>query len=143
MKKAPGIRSFLNGGIDMVFEMNGLRWNVIDVSPESEMLIDRNGYRTVATTDPKTRTIYLAGNLEGNFKKRVIAHEMGHAACFSYNLIKDIHKCCYPWKRMEMEEWICNFVADYGEMIFQITYKVIGDDAINHVPMHIERMIAR
>lgn len=122
--------------------MNGHTWEVIQVHPNSGYLIDRTNKLTLATTDPNTHKIYISSNLRGQFKKRVIAHEMGHAACFSYDLIGEIHRCCYPDYWVYMEEFICNFVADYGEEIFMITYQIIGDDALYDVPRYIKRMIA-
>ena len=124
------------------FMMNGLLWRVKDVPEDSPYLIDRTGRRTVATTDGKTLTVYVSSSVSGDFRKRVIAHEMGHAVCFSYGLLGEIHRCCYPSKRIEMEEFICNFVADHGEMIFEITYKLLGDDALRMLPKYLERLVA-
>lgn len=124
------------------FTMNGIYWKVISVHPMSNQLVDRTGTRTVAVTDWLSKTIYVSCNISGEFKKRVIAHEMGHAVCFSYNLLSEIHECCYPSKRIQMEEFICNFVADYGEMIFQITYRLLGDMALEILPYHLEQMVS-
>ena len=124
------------------FEMNGLLWQVIDVPEDSPFLIDRTGRRTVATTDGKTLCVYVSDSVSGDFRKRVIAHEMGHATCFSYGLLDEIRRCCYPSKRIEMEEFICNFVADHGEMIFEITYSLLGDDALRMLPKYLERLVA-
>lgn len=122
--------------------MNNHIWNVVPVAPDSPLLIDRQNILTVATTDPNTHCIYYSEDLYGDFKKRVIAHEMGHAACFSYGLLKEIHQCCYPSRKIQMEEFICNFVADYGEMIFSITYEILGDEALKEVPYFLERLVA-
>lgn len=40
------------------------------------------------------------------------------------------------------EEWICNFIADYGLQIFETAYSVSGDDAWTIVPQELDRMIA-
>ena len=122
--------------------MNGYLWHVVDVPADSDYLIDRTGNRTVATTDGKTLCVYVADSVSGDFRKRVIAHEMGHAVCFSYDLLDEIHRCCLPSKRIEMEEFICNFVADYGELIFEITYRILGDDALHVLPRYLEKLIA-
>ena len=122
--------------------MNGYLWHVVDVPADSDYLIDRTGNRTVATTDGKTLTVYVSDIIVGEFRKRVIAHEMGHAVCYSYDLIGEIHRCCLPSKRIEMEEFICNFVADYGELIFEITYRILGDDALHVLPRYLEKLIA-
>ena len=123
------------------FIMNGYLWKIKTVHPNSEYLMSRNGM-TVATTDPEVLCVYLAEDLKGVLKKRVIAHEMGHAACFSFGLLEEIEECCFPEKRIQMEEFICNFVADYGEMIFSITYAVLGDEALEFVPYHLERLVS-
>ena len=123
------------------FVMNNYLWKVIIVPANSRYLLSRTGL-TVGTTDPNTLCIYISEELTGELKKRVIAHEMGHAACFSYNLIPQIRTCCYPDKYIDMEEFICNFVADYGEMIFSLTYDILGGKALYTVPYHLERMIA-
>lgn len=112
----------------MTFGINGILWEVVTVHPNDPRLIDRTGAITLATTDPVTGCIYLSSVLRGTLKKRVIAHELGHATCFSYGLLDDIRRCCYPDNCIEMEEFICNFVADYGEMIFDLTYQMLGAD---------------
>lgn len=123
------------------FVMNNYIWKVITVPANSKYLLSRTGL-TVGTTDPNTLCVYISEELTGEFKKRVIAHEMGHAACFSFHLIPQIGACCYPDRQIEMEEFICNFVANYGEMIFSITYRILGDSALLQVPYHLERMMA-
>lgn len=124
------------------FSMNGILWTIVNVPPMSGYLVDRTGAITVGVTDARTKMIYLSSAISGDFRKRVIAHEMGHAVCFSYNLIGQIHRCCYPWKRIEMEEFVCNFVADYGERIFNLTYQIMGDAALEMLPAHLERMVS-
>lgn len=127
----------------MLFTLNGVEWMVLTVKPDDARLIDRTRVLTLATTDPVTNTICVSSALRGTLKKRVLAHEMGHATCFSFGLLDDIHRCCYPWKRIEMEEFICNFVADYGEKIFEITYQVMGDEAIYALPGKLENAFMR
>lgn len=102
------------------FNMNGYEWRIIKVSPYSEVLIDRTGTLTVATTDPHNQTIYISFNLYGDFLTRVIIHELGHAAMFSYYLIDDIHAIVPKWNWVEAEEMAANFMADYGWKIFQV-----------------------
>lgn len=47
-----------------------------------------------------------------------------------------------PQYWIEAEEWICNFIADYGLQIFETAYSVSGDDAWTIVPQELDRMIA-
>ena len=124
------------------FYMNGHSWRIVNVPPNSPYLISRENVLTVATTDPDTLCIYLSTALRGDFKKRVTAHEMGHACCFSFGLLDEIRECCYPSKVIQMEEFVCNFVADYGERIFALTYQVMGDEALNALPMYLERLVS-
>lgn len=104
----------------LLFDMNGYLWKVIEVSPSNPKLIDRTGVRSVATTEPATQSIYISSDISGLFKIRVLTHELGHAAMFSYYLVDDIHRMTRPEYRLDAEEWICNFVADYGWKIFQV-----------------------
>lgn len=43
---------------------------------------------------------------------------------------------------IEAEEWICNYIADYGTKIFTTFYIIVGDDAIRYVPRELNRMFA-
>lgn len=120
----------------MKIYLNGITWHVIRVPPYHPCLIDRDNILTVGTTDPVTKTIYIADNLQGEFEKRVIAHEIGHAVCFSYELLDDIHRFCYPTHWIDMEELICNFVADYGELIWKLTRD------ITKVPLYLSELVS-
>lgn len=122
--------------------MGGYVWHVMTVHKNSEYLIDRTGTLTVATTDPVTRTVYLSEALSGEFKHRVIIHELGHCALFSYGLLDDIHRMTKPEYWVEIEELICNIIADYGYRIFEISRSIIGDYALRVVPQYIDSMIA-
>lgn len=120
------------------FVMNDIIWRVYFVHPSSVYLIDRTGNRTVATTDVRTKCVYLSEELYGDFLKRVVLHELGHCALYSYGLLDDIHKVITPSKWVESEEWICNLIADYGEIIFNTLYDLYGTHAWLEVPKLIE-----
>ena len=106
------------------------------------MLVDRTGTLTVATTDPSTLTIYISNAIHGSFLTRVVIHELGHCAIYSFNLLDDIHRMVYPDMWVEAEEWVCNFIADYGLAIFNSAYDILGLDALSLVPLEIERFIS-
>lgn len=97
------------------FLMNGYLWRVKYVSPESFDLIDRTGKKRLATTDPRTKYIYLSIELQGDILNRVLLHELGHAVMFSYGLLDRLHFYVRPEYWIEAEEWVCNFIADYGQ----------------------------
>lgn len=121
--------------------MNGIYWTIEYVSPLNPMLLDRTGSKSVATTDGITHTVYLSSDLVGDFKTTVIIHEMGHVAMYSYNLFDDIHRMVYPEYWIEAEEWICNFIADYGKMIFKAASKVLGRDGWICIPKELDNLI--
>lgn len=124
------------------FILNGYLWNVRYVDPYNPLLIDRTGKRTVATTDPSTRCIYLSNTLSGDFLVRVVLHEVGHSALFSFGLLDDIHKMVKPEYWIIAEEWVCNLIADYGRYIYSSAFSVLGYDAIKIVPYELHRFIA-
>lgn len=123
------------------FSMNGDSWSVIRVSRNDPMLVDRTNTRTVGTTDPVTKTVYLSLDLSGDFLIRVLIHELGHCALISFGLIDDIHRMCYPDCWIEAEEWVCNFIADYGFKIFSSAYKTLGWKALDQIPTGLESWI--
>ena len=93
-----------------MFIINGIEWNVVFSRPNSAQLARSDGSLTVGMTDWKQRTIFLSDALYGTFLRKVFIHEVCHAACFSYDIQMDI----------EQEEFLCDFVATYGDEIFQI-----------------------
>lgn len=121
--------------------MNGLLWHIKTVPKDSNLLIDRTRRVRVATTDPRTQTIYLSNDISGDFKRKVLIHELGHAAMVSYNLLSEIHALVPQRYWIIMEEWICNFIADYGLEVYKIAYHVLGDDTLDYIPYELERMI--
>lgn len=124
------------------FVMNGYPWRIEFVDPYSPMLVDRTGSLRVATTDPGQLTIFLSADLRGEFLHTVLIHELGHCALFSFDLIDDIHRVVDPIYWYEAEEWVCNFIANYGKQIFQITRNFLGEDALYILPYELERIIA-
>lgn len=125
-----------------MFYMNGYLWRIEIVDPLSPMLVDRTGKLTVATTDSYKRVVYLSANLQGDFLITVLIHELGHCALFSFNLLPDIHRMVKPEYWLEAEEWICNFLADYGRQVFEIARQFMGNDAWIFIPSEFERLIS-
>ncbi len=94
--------------------INGIEWRVKLVHPLDEVLIRDDGTRTLGMCDRYTKTIYLASNLKGSMLKKVVCHEIVHAAMFSYNV----------YLSLEQEEVIADIIATYGDEIINITNKV-------------------
>lgn len=122
--------------------MNNRLWRVIYVDPQDPRLVDRTRTRTVAVTDASTNSIYIRRDLTGDFLYTVIIHELGHCAMISYNLFDEIHRMVKPEYWIEAEEWICNFVANYGYQIFSAAYRVLGDDALMVIPRELEKLVS-
>ena len=117
-------------------------WNIYYVSEDNPVLIDRTGTWTLAVTIPKRKSIYLSDNLFGNQLITVLLHEMTHATLWEFGIINDIRKYCYPENAIDMEELVCNIVADYAQYIFMEAYRVLGGQAIFYMPMVLERLVA-
>lgn len=132
----PGL--FLMGVIPLQFYMNGILWSVYYTSSNDPILIDRTGTRTVAVTDPATYSIYVSELLKVPFLTKVILHELGHVMMISYGYLEEIHRMCYPEYWVEMEEFICNLIADRAKEIFLRAYDIVGDEAIHLVPSVLE-----
>lgn len=125
----------------MIFTSNGESWRVERVAWDDPVLVDRTGHLCIGVTDPKTMTVYLADWLDGELLARVLIHEMAHATMWSNGLIRDITKMAMPDKRIQLEEWICNFMADYGMGIYQNAAKTLTGKAIDCIPKSMEALI--
>lgn len=124
------------------FVMNGYLWHIRRVHPNSSLLIDRTDKRTVATTDVDEQVINLSSRLEGDFMIRVLLHELGHCALFSYGLLDELHEMVYPEYWVDAEELICNILADYGLKIFATAFKILGYDAWQLIPKEFDKLLA-
>lgn len=71
-------------------------------------------YANQYVPQPQTRTIYIDSTLNGKFLKKVLCHELTHAAMFSYGIELSI----------EQEELLADLIATYGEEIILITNKI-------------------
>lgn len=117
-------------------------WRVLRVSPSDDRLIDRTNTLTVATTDPTNKTVCISEDVVGSFYVRVLIHEISHCALVSFGLLDDLRVMVKPEYLVQAEEWICNFIADYGTQVFDAAYSIMGADALEYVPSSIERLIA-
>lgn len=99
----------------MEFFINGDRWNIEYVKPNSPMLRRSNGTITIGVTDNNTKTIYINNRLNDGLLEKVITHEIVHCFCFSYGIYLDI----------DTEELIADFIATYGREVFEIADEVL------------------
>lgn len=124
------------------FYMNGDLWRVRFASPSDNVLIDRTGERTLAVSDYSTRIISIANNLYGELLSRVFIHELGHCVMFSYGLLPELHRMVKKQYWVEAEEWVCNFIADYGQFVIGTARDVLGNQFTYVAPIGAERMVA-
>lgn len=126
----------------MAFVMNGYEWHILRVDPNDPRLVDRTRNVRLATTDPNDLCVYLSNELSGEMLTRVLIHELGHCAIFSYGLEHEIHRFVKRRYWVEAEESICNFLADYGRIIFNRVAEVLGKDAWRVIPFEFDRLIS-
>ena len=74
-------------------------------------LIRSNGTLAIGSCDDESKTIYINENLSPERMKKVLCHEITHAAMFSYNVDLSI----------QQEEILANLIATYGQEIVGIT----------------------
>lgn len=94
--------------------INGEDWRIMLTSPIHPALIRSDGSLTLGSCDDKNKTIYLNEELEPNYMKKVLCHELVHACIFSYDV--DIG--------LEQEELLADLVATYGQEIINKTNKI-------------------
>lgn len=94
-----------------MFVINGERWWVELVPPAATILLLPNGQFTVGACDDATKTIYISDQIYGSFFKKVLCHEITHAAMFAYDVTLS----------PEQEELIAELIATFGEEIIDIT----------------------
>lgn len=99
------------------FVLNGQVWVPVPVDSEDERLIDRTGRFCLATTDPSTHRVYVSKGLKGLMLQKVLTHEVGHCAMHSFGLLDSLHRIIPESAYIDVEEWVCNYLADYGREI--------------------------
>ena len=97
-----------------MFEINGETWYLMFVSPGHYELTRSDGSVTVGMCDNDTKTIYLDKTLDNARMRKVLAHEITHAAMFSY----DINLC--PCQ----EELVAILIDTYGQEIISLTNRI-------------------
>ena len=94
-----------------MFKINNLDWEIVEVSPNHPALKKNNNSYAWGSCDKLTHIIYLSKNIPAYKLKKVLCHEITHAAMFSYAI----------YITYEQEELIADLIATYGEQIIEIT----------------------
>lgn len=97
-----------------MIKFNGEDWKILLVSSNHPMLHLPSGGYTIGACDDNLKTIYICENLPPQKTKKVLCHEITHAAMFSYNTFLD----------EAQEELLADLIATYGQEIICITNKI-------------------
>ena len=90
-----------------MININGEYWRVLLVSPNHPQLMRSDGSWTIGACDDSLKTIYICEDLNLKMMKKVLCHELTHAAMFSYNIEMSL----------QQEELFADLVATYGQEI--------------------------
>lgn len=99
-----------------MFEINGETWHLVFVSPGHPSLRRSDGSLTIGMCDDDIKRIYIDDTLNANLMRKVLAHEITHAAMFSYN----IDLC------PAQEELLARLIDTYGQEIVGITNQIFN-----------------
>lgn len=94
-----------------MFEINKTIWLLKFVSSTDSMLQRKDGSFALGMCDGNLKTIFINDSLRGRKLKKLLCHEMTHAAMFSYGVELSL----------EQEEIVADLIATYGEEIIHIT----------------------
>lgn len=99
-----------------MFKINGITWDIKLVSPNHPKIQRNDKSMALGACDSTDHVIYI-NELVPNYKiKKVLCHEITHAAMFSYNINMSI----------EQEEFIADLIATYGEEIIEVTNRIFS-----------------
>ena len=87
--------------------INNEDWRVCLVSSNHPALQRYNGSWTIGVCDDNMKTIYISEDLDDYMIRKVLSHELTHAAMFSYNINLTL----------DQEELLADLVATYGQEI--------------------------
>ena len=99
-----------------MFKINDSVWRILLVSPNHPQLQRSNGSYAIGACDKDTGSIYINEELEGPLMKKVICHEVAHAAMFSYDI----------YLEPAQEEILADLIASYGHEIISMTNKIFS-----------------
>lgn len=108
------------------FVLDGRVWRVVRVAPGDPALIDRTGVRTIATTDPGSRTIRLSSDIPPQLLDKVMLHEAAHAVSISRGLFNRIEGLIPEANRIEVEEWSAQAMAEHSLDTIAVASRALG-----------------
>lgn len=99
-----------------MFIINGEAWKVVLVSPNHPALQRSDGSYALGMCYDDNKIIYMNIELQDAplLFKKVLCHEITHAAMFSYNVNLDYSQ----------EELIADLISTYGDEIIEVTNRI-------------------
>lgn len=99
-----------------MFNINGETWEVLLVSPDHPALRRSDGSYALGMCYDNNKTIYMNIELQDApfLFRKVLCHEITHAAMFSYNVDLDISQ----------EELVADLISTYGDEIIEVTNRI-------------------
>lgn len=94
-----------------MIKINGEEWGVLLVSPFHPELQRSDGEYTLGCCNDSTKTIYINETVNDFYLKKVLCHELTHAAMFSYDV----------YLSYDQEEIVADLIATYGQEIVDMT----------------------
>lgn len=94
--------------------INKQNWRIFFVSPNHPMLFTSNGQQALGVCDGNSYIMYISLGLPKQKLRKVLCHEIVHAAIFSYNIEMTI----------EQEEIMADLIATFGHEILHNTNKI-------------------
>lgn len=99
-----------------MLNINGDDWRIVLVSANHPVLQRPDGGWTIGACVDDNKTIYIQDHLSTLKMKKVLCHEITHAAMFSYHVLLSL----------EQEELLADLIATYGEEIINVTNKIFS-----------------
>ena len=99
-----------------MFNINGIDWKVKLVSSNHPKIKRRNGSTALGSCDSTDRTIYISEQVPAFKLKKVLCHEITHAAMFSYGVEMNL----------DQEELLADLIATYGEEVIDVTNRIFS-----------------
>ena len=94
-----------------MFTVNNEAWRVLFVPAHDRALLKPTGEFAIGACDDYSKSIFINNSLYGDFLKKVLCHEITHAAMFSYNIPLSLRQ----------EELLAELISTFGEEIVDIT----------------------
>lgn len=98
-------------------QINQEYWSIAFVSPNHPALRRSTGGYTIGACDDNLKTIFISEGLSNWQMRKVLCHEITHAAMFSYNVDLELAQ----------EEMVADLIATYGQQIIDETNRIFDD----------------